>query len=250
MKILLTNDDGYRAPGIAALAKELEKNHEVIIVAPEVEHSGQSHAITLGAPLIVREETLPDIRSKVYSVTGTPADCVRVAMDYIVKDHKIDVVFSGCNLGYNAGMDIVYSGTVSAAIEANVYHLPAVAVSTQWVNGSLTYDTAAKFSCQIFEQVKPIFLEKSMVLNINVPYGKYDDIKGVKVCEIGGPIYDYYFMEPNNDGSLSLQLKGRNAAKLVEGTDRYYLDQGFVTVTPLIYDLTNKQLINEFKSWL
>ncbi|MDO5714223.1 MAG: 5'/3'-nucleotidase SurE [Tissierellia bacterium] len=244
MKILLTNDDGYLAPGILTLAKALEEKHEVIVVAPEHEHSGKSHSITLWHPLLVRKVELEGVKGPVYSVSGTPADCVRVAMEHILEE-PVDLVFSGCNLGYNAGMDIVYSGTVSAAIEANVYDIPAVAVSAQWIKGTANFEFAVKKAMEIFEETKDFVMSQTMVLNINVPYE--EDIKGVKVCAMGGVIYDYYFMEPKENGDFTLQVKGRNKTKLEEGTDRYYLDKNYATVTPLIYDLTNRALIEECK---
>lgn len=251
MKILLTNDDGVFAPGIRALAMELEKEHDVIVVAPEEEHSGQSHAITINRALIVKDVELEGIKSKVYSVSGTPADCVRAAMDKIIEE-KPDVVFSGCNLGYNAGMDILYSGTVSAAIEANVFDIPSVAVSTKWVEGTGRFDTASKIALEIFNKVKGQLFSKgtpTMVLNINVPYLDYEELKGVKVAEIGGPVYDYYF-EEEVDGYRSLVLKGRNRTENLEGTDRAYLDQGYVSLTPLIYDMNNRGLLEEVDQWI
>ena len=251
MKILLTNDDGVFAPGIRTLAMELEKNHEVVIVAPEEEHSGQSHAITIHRPLIVKDVELEGVRSKAYSVSGTPADCVRAALDKILEE-KPDVVFSGINLGYNAGMDIIYSGTVSAAIEANVFSIPSVAVSSKWVNGTARFDTAARIALEICNKVKDEWLQKDtpiMVLNINVPYLDYEEIKGVKVAEIGGPVYDYYY-EEEVDGQRSLVLKGRNRPENLEGTDRAYLDDGYATLTPLIYDMNNRDLIRCVGSWV
>lgn len=245
MKILLTNDDGYLAPGIYHLARELEKYHEVTIVAPETEHSGKSHSITLWHPIFVKKEEIEGLKGPVYSVSGTPADCVRVALDHIIKDP--DVVFSGCNLGYNAGMDILYSGTVSAAIEANVYNKTAVAVSAQWLKGTADYEGASKKAVEIFHSLEDFVTSKTMVLNINVPEG---ETRGVEICAVGGVIYDDYFVECQEDGNFSLQVKGRNKAKFEEGTDRYYLHMGYATVTPLIYDLTNQSLIQEAKDHL
>lgn len=251
MKILLTNDDGIFAPGIRALAKELEKDHEVVIVAPEEEHSGQSHAITINRAMIVKDVALEGIRSKAYSVAGTPADCVRAAMDKIL-EWRPDVVFSGCNLGYNAGMDILYSGTVSAAVEANVFEIPSVAVSSKWVEGTARFDTAARVALEIFDKVKDRLLgngSPTMVLNINVPHLDYDDLKGIKVAEIGEAVYDYYF-EEEVDGQRSLVLKGRNRKENRPGTDRAYLEEGYVSLTPLIYDMNNRGLIEEVGKWI
>ncbi len=130
MRLLLTNDDGINAKGIYALAKELEKNHEVIIVAPDNERSACGHSITLTRPLIVKEIKLEGLKSKAFSVDGTPADCVKIAINKLI-DSKIDMVVSGINKGLNLGTDVLYSGTVSAAIEASIYKIPAMAISME-----------------------------------------------------------------------------------------------------------------------
>ena len=150
MKILLTNDDGIMAEGIYTLAKELEKDHEVIIVAPEIQRSAQSHAITLFQPLVVKEVELEGLKSKAYSISGTPADCVRTGLE-VLADGPVDMVFSGTNIGLNSGMDILYSGTVSAAIEANIYKIPSIAVSAELVDGNARFDIAAKYAKKILE---------------------------------------------------------------------------------------------------
>src|SRR5690606_32311726 len=135
MRLLLVNDDGIHAEGINKLAMELEKKHEVTIVAPDDERSAQSHALTLRKPLVVKEVKLGGIKSKAYSVSGTPADCVRIAIDKLLPE-PVDMVISGINRGLNVGMDVLYSGTVSAAIEANLYNIPSIALSAQWDNGN------------------------------------------------------------------------------------------------------------------
>lgn len=248
MRILVTNDDGIRAGGIKRLAQELEKEHEVIIVAPETQMSAQSHAITLHTPLKIKEVKLEGIKSLAYSVSGTPADCVRAGLEAIIEG-DIDLVVSGINLGYNSGMDILYSGTVSAAIEANIYDIPSIAVSSEWKDHTANYEVAAKYTLQVLDEIKDDFLKSNMVLNINTPYD-VEENKEIKVCKIGGVIYDYYHMEKNGDGEHSLTLKGRKETKFEEGTDRYYLDKGYPTLTPLYYDLTNEKLIEDVKNWL
>lgn len=249
MRILLTNDDGIMAEGIYTLAKELEKDHEVIIVAPEIQRSAQSHAITLFQPLVVKEVQLEGLKSKAYSISGTPADCVRAGLE-ILTDGPIDMVFSGINIGLNSGMDILYSGTVSAAIEANIYKTPSIAVSAELVDGNAKFDIAAKYAKKILEDSKDKLSKSNLVLNINTPYKEEDDILGIKVCKIGGVIYDYYFMDHNEKGEKILKLKGRRETEIEEDTDRYYLQQGYVTVTPLHYDLTNFKLLEEVKGWI
>lgn len=141
--------------------KNQKKNHEVIIVAPETERSAQSHAITLFQPLIIRETKLKGLKSKAYSVSGTPADCVRAGLDQIVCE-DVDIVLSGINRGLNAGMDILYSGTVSAAIEANIYGKPSMAISAELMDGNCNYGIAAKYASEILEKVK----KKSIYLQV------------------------------------------------------------------------------------
>lgn len=249
MRLLLVNDDGIHAEGINILAKELEKDYELIIVAPEEQRSAQSQAITISKALIVKRVQLDGIKSKAYSVSGTPADCVRIALDKLI-DNEVDMVISGINQGLNAGMDVLYSGTISAAIEANLYNIPAMALSAEWIDGQIDYHLAAKYGKDILKKTKDDFIKDNIILSINTPYLNGEDIKGVKVCKIGGVIYDYYLMEHNKDnGEKVLKLQGRRERALEEGTDRYYLSKGYVTITPLHYDLTNFNLLNRVESW-
>lgn len=249
MRILLTNDDGVMAEGIYTLAKELEKDHEVIIVAPDIQRSAQSHAITLFQPLVAKEVKLEGLKSKAYSVSGTPADCVRAAIEVLAQG-PIDLVFSGINLGYNSGMDILYSGTVSAAIEANIYKIPSIAVSAEYNDGGARFDTAATYARKILESAKDDLIKSNIVLNVNTPYLDEKDIKGIEVCKIGGPIYDYYVIEDSGNGERTINVKGRKDKELDKDTDRYYLSSGYVTVTPLNYDLTNYNLMEKVKDWI
>lgn len=251
MRILLTNDDGIRAEGIYELAKELEKDHEVIIIAPDTEKSAQSHAITLMTPLVVKELELEGLKSKAYSISGTPADCVRAGLDQIIEG-DIDLVFSGINKGLNAGMDILYSGTVSAAIEANIQGKPSIAVSSQYLfmEDKINYKVAAKYTRDILEKLKDQIIESNLLININVPYSERGVLEGVKVCKIGQPIYDYYFKEEADNGDNTVRLKGRREVELEENTDRFYLSKGYVTLTPLHYDLTNFKLLREVEEWM
>lgn len=250
MRVLLVNDDGIHSEGILILAKELEKDYEVIVVAPEEQKSAQSQAITISKSLIVKEIELDGLKSKAYSVSGTPADCVRVALDKLI-EKPVDFVISGINTGLNAGMDVLYSGTVSAAIEANIYKLPSMAISAEWLDGKIDYHLAAKYGRYILEKARDNFIKNNIVLSINIPYLENDQVKGIKVCKIGDIIYDYYIVESNGEnGEKVLKLHGRQDVEFEEDTDRYYLSQGYVTITPLHYDLTNFNLIDKVRSWL
>ncbi len=250
MRLLLVNDDGIHAEGIQRLAKELEKDYELTIVAPADERSAQSHALTLRKPLVVKEVELGDIKSKAYSVSGTPADCVRVALDKLLAE-PVDMVLSGINRGLNVGMDVLYSGTVSAAIEANLYNIPSIALSAQWENGNINYDIAVKYGKYILEKLKEKLLENNMIISINTPLIKDEEVKGIKVCKIGGVVYDYYVVEDGETkGEAVFKADGRRREIEEEDTDRYYISQGYVTITPLQYNLTNFQLIDKVKDWL
>lgn len=246
MRILLTNDDGVYAQGIWSLAKELEKDHDVLIVAPEDQRSAQSHSITLHKPIIIKKVKLDGIRSDAYSISGTPADCVRVGMEELAKG-EIDIVFSGINMGLNSGMDILYSGTVSAAIEGNLYKLPSVAVSAEWTKEGVNYEIAAKYALTVLAKIKKEKLLTPMVLNLNTPYNLHDVNKKLMVCKIGGPIYDYYRGENNGNGERTLKVTGRVETKYEEDTDRYFLSKGYATLTPLKYDFTNFELMDKVR---
>lgn len=244
MNILLTNDDGVFAPGIKELGLQLlEKGYNVTIVAPEEQNSGKSHSITLMKKLYVKKVKIDGLSCNAYSVSGTPADCVRTAVELFGKEY--DFCFSGCNLGYNAGMDILYSGTVSAAIEANVFNIPSIAVSAEYNHENTNYKTASKVAIEVFEKVKDKF-KQPLVLNINVPNLSYENLKGTEICKIGGSVMDKYTSYKTENG-FELELEGRNKYKHLENTDRYYLEDGYATVTPLLYDLTSDELLNSLK---
>lgn len=249
MRLLLVNDDGIHGEGIQTLARVLEEDHDLIIVAPENQRSASSHAITLTQPIIVKKVKLPNIKSNAYSISGSPADCVRVALDKILEE-PVDMVISGVNMGVNLGMDVLYSGTVSAAIEANIYSIPSIAISAEFRDEKCHYNIAAKYVKWFIDKVNHRFLNSKTVININTPCINEEEIKGVKVCKIGEGIYDYYFVEENSDEEMSLSISGRRREELKKDTDRYYLKEGYVTVTPLQYDLTNFGLIEEVESWL
>lgn len=246
MKILIANDDGIMAPGIHILARYLMERHQLIIVAPETQRSAQSHAITLHKPIIIKEIELEGIDAPAYSISGTPADCVRVGME-LLTEGDVDIVLSGINMGLNSGMDILYSGTVSAAIEANLYGIPSVAVSAEWCKGDVNYDIAAKYVVRLLERLELENIQAPMVLNLNTPYELTDPEKPLKVCRIGGPIYDYYMSESNGNGERTLKVIGRKETVLEEDTDRFFLSEGFATLTPLSYDFTNFQLMDKVR---
>lgn len=249
MKLLLTNDDGIHAKGIYALCKELEQHHDITMIAPDDQRSATSHSITITEPLMVREVKLQGLKSKAYSVSGTPADCVRIGLNQLV-DHKVDMVISGINIGYNMGTDILYSGTVSAAVEATLCKIPAIAVSTDQDAELEVYGIAARYVTGIIEKAITNKIEDDIVLNVNVPALDQKDIKGMKVCKIGKMQYKAFFKETDSNEDRRLyNLEGERVVDHIEESDSYYINDGYVTITPLHYDLTNFEILKDVSRW-
>ena len=249
MRLLLTNDDGINAKGIYAIAKELEKEHEVIIVAPQSEKSACGHSITLTKPLIVREIKLEGLKSKAFSVDGTPADCVKIGINKLIEG-KIDMVVSGINKGLNLGTDVLYSGTVSAAIEASIYKIPSMAISMQVKINNENYEMAAIYAGEILLTAMENGISNDIVLNVNVPLLKRNEIKGIKVCKIGSRLYNNSYLKTiGENNETQYQIKGELKDIHEEESDTLYFKEGYVTVTPLHYDLTNFKIINDVSKW-
>jgi 5'-nucleotidase len=248
MNILITNDDGINAPGIISLAKEVSKEHNVIIVAPREQKSASSHSISLHNPIKIREEVINGLNCKAYSVVGTPADCTQVGIAFLKE--KIDIVISGVNYGLNVGIDILYSGTVSAAIEGAIYGIPSIAVSMDLTkdNKEEDYSNAIGWLMKVLNIAKERYLKNDVVLNLNIPSLNAQEIKGVKVCKIGKSTYknDYILLENNNEDKV-YKIKGSRNDIEKDETDLYYLSQGYVTLTPLHFDFTNFQILDEVK---
>jgi len=245
MKLLLTNDDGISAKGLFVLARELEKDNEVIVVAPDDQRSACGHSITLTRALLVKQTKVQGLKSKCYSVDGTPADCVRIAVDKLVSG-KIDMVISGINRGLNMGTDILYSGTVSAAIEASFCKIPSLAVSLEETDELEDYCVAANYAKDIIKIAKEKYLKQDIVLNVNVPNIPKEKILGIKVCKIGNGSYDNYFTpEFSDEKELSFEVQGDINSYYGENTDKSFIKDGYVTITPLHYDLTNYKILSE-----
>ncbi|MFT5873651.1 MAG: 5'-nucleotidase [Clostridium sp.] len=249
MRLLLTNDDGITAKGIYALAKELEKNHEVIVVAPDNERSACGHSITLARPLVVREVKMEGLKVKAFSVDGTPADCVKIAINKLIEG-KIDMVVSGINRGLNLGTDVLYSGTVSAAIEACIYKIPAMAISMAVKKNNENYEMAAVYAGEILLTAEKNNIKNDIVLNVNIPLLEKNEIKGIKVCKIGSRLYNNCYIESvSENGEKQYEIKGELQDIHEEDSDTLYLKEGYVTVTPLHYDLTNHKILKDVSEW-
>ncbi|MGE5654872.1 MAG: 5'/3'-nucleotidase SurE [Bacillota bacterium] len=250
MNVLITNDDGIQAPGIRALARAFHQARcEVWIVAPDRERSATGHAITMHHPLRADEVELPELCHSALAVDGTPADCVKLAVECIMP-RRPDLVISGINRGSNLGTDVLYSGTVSAALEGLILGLPAIAVSLAgWE--SLDYGAAAKFAHDLALVTLSRGLPPDTMLNVNVPIVPAPEIAGVRVTRLGQRRYRNFF-EPRQDprGRRYFWLSGElmdcpNDAD----TDVGAVDLGYVSVTPIHFDLTHEDMIGTLKEW-
>lgn len=249
MHILLTNDDGIDAAGIQALWQELLKIAEVVVVAPDVERSAASQAITVHSPIRVDKYCASDSRLCGWRIGGTPADCVKIALETLISK-KPDFVVSGINHGPNLGTDILYSGTVSAAIEGALHGIPAVAVSLDsW--GTYDFKPAAEFTANLLQNIFCRTLPANTLLNVNVPALPSQDINGVAITKLGVRQYANIF-EPR------LDPRGRTyywmGGSIVENendtnSDIVAVKMSKISVTPIHFDLTNYSIMEELQSW-
>ena len=245
--ILISNDDGIEAEGIKALAKEIKKFATVIVAAPHTQQSAVGHSITMSSPIRVRE-VLMFKNFYGYAVEGTPVDSVKLAVHTLLKDKKIDLLISGINQGANTAINIIYSGTVSAATEGTILGIPSIAISLT----SYTYpdfSLAAKFASKIAKVVIKNGLPKGTLLNVNVPATK--KIKGVKITKQGKSSWDDTYeirLDPGNRRYYWLTGSMMKIDKTNE-FDVKAVDEGYISVTPIHYDLTDYDTFEKIKKW-
>jgi 5'-nucleotidase len=243
-RFLLTNDDGINARGIAALQRELAKDADCIVVAPEVEQSAVGHAITVFRPLMVRKARK---NGEVfgYAVAGTPADCVKLGVKELVGG-PVDLVVSGINHGGNIGINIIYSGTVSAATEAAILGIPALAISID-SHTEVDYSVAARFARKMaaFILANPM---PNVVVNVNVPAIPEEEITGVAVVRQGGArMIERFEKRSDPRGNVYYWLAGEASPSSPDhdDTDVEALRKGMITITPIHFDLTRYDLLGE-----
>ncbi|MET0366330.1 MAG: 5'/3'-nucleotidase SurE [Sphingobium sp.] len=241
MRILLSNDDGYHAPGLEVLetiARTL--SDDVWIVAPQEEQSGASHSLTLSRPLRIRQHG-----EKRYSVSGTPTDSVAMAIGRIMKDSPPDLVLSGVNRGANLAEDVTYSGTVAAAMEGAIYGVRSIALSQVYskenAGDSVPFDAAAAWGERVIRTLLAVPARRNMLVNVNFPAIAADSIKGVRVVRQGFHAIDRTSIVKGTDprGYDYFWFGLGMSDSVPAGTDLEGIAQGYVTVTPLHYDLTH-----------
>lgn len=249
--ILITNDDGINAPGIRTLLDVMLTIGEVVMVAPDSPQSGMGHAITLSDTLYCDPVKLnPSATHKEYACSGTPADCVKLANQEILT-RKPDICISGINHGSNSSINVIYSGTMSAAIEAGIQGIPAIGFSLLDYSQNADFEPTKKYVEKITRQVLKNGLPSGIVLNVNIPKLPSNEIKGIKVCRQSKAQWvedfdkrtnpmgrDYYWLT----GSFVNQDNGKD-------TDEWALSEGYVSIVPVQYDLTAHHFIEQLNGW-
>ena len=245
MKILVSNDDGYFAPGITLLAEALARLGEVTVVAPERDRSGASNSLTLDRPLVVRRAA-----NGYYSVNGTPTDCVHIAVTGLL-DFTPDVIVSGVNLGANMGDDTIYSGTVAAAVEGYLLGIPSIAVSLTSKAGE-HFASAIGVALELVERLSRAPFGEPLLLNVNVPDVAPERLRGIEVTRLGKrhkaePVIK--LTTPRGEDAYWIGPAGA-AADAGPGTDFHAVDNCRVSVTPLRMDLTHSAQLSRAREWL
>ena len=251
MRILLTNDDGIYAPGLRALRFELQKLGTVTVVAPATEQSATGHSVTLLNPLLVSEIFEDDGTTLFgWAVEGRPADCVKLALLQLLPEPP-DLIISGMNAGSNAGINVIYSGTVAAAVEGAFFHRTAIAVSLEYDEKIHDFPTAARHARTVIEQIlakKPV---AGSLFNVNIPVLERGPIKGVKVLPQNvTPYAEQYDRRVNPRGRTYFWSSPEFSCPSPHpDTDVTALEEGYITVTPLKFDMTDHMRMMEMQSW-
>lgn len=245
MRILLSNDDGYFAPGLACLAQHLSAIAEVTVVAPERDRSGASNSLTLDRPLNLRRAA-----SGFYYVDGTPTDCVHLAVTGML-EMQPDLIVSGINAGANMGDDTIYSGTVAAATEGFLLGIPAIAISMAKHDPG-NYDTAGRVAVELVQRFMRESQPHPWLLNVNVPDIPYDQLQGTEVTRLGKRHKAEPVVKASNPHGQPIYWVGAagKAQDAGEGTDFHAIDHGRVSITPLQIDLTQYSQLEAVRAWM
>lgn len=245
INILISNDDGVSAPGIEILATQISQEHHVTVVAPHKNRSGSSSALTLDRPLHCEQ-----LDNGYYSVTGTPCDCVHLGSHHLMKN-KPEMVISGINRGANLADDVMYSGTVAAAMEGRSLGFPAVALSLA-SNECRHYDTAAQVMSKILLRLKAFSLSSNIILNVNVPDVAFDEIKGYRLTRLGCRHRADTILPATDPRGKAVYWIGppSQPQDIGEGTDFDAISRGYVSITPLVVDFTAYQSFDSVNQWM
>ena len=246
MRILLTNDDGIQAEGLQSMARSLrEAGHDILIVAPDTQRSASSHSISLHRDIVVKK-----VADEVYSVSGTPVDCVVVALQKI-NTKPVDLVISGVNAGQNMGEDILYSGTVAAATEAALLGYKAIAASICSYTDQV-YETSAWWIPRLLELGLHNLIQHLEVYNVNFPNLPIEQIQGMRLTQTGHrKYYNFIKITSENEDGFSYQIGGDKPIwEEAKGTDAEAISEGYISITPLGFDLTRGEAFPGILNWL
>jgi 5'-nucleotidase len=246
--ILVTNDDGINAPGIRNLVEAVKGLGKIVVVAPDKPQSGMGHAITIGMPLRLNKvEVFDGIES--YQCTGTPVDCVKLAVDKVLHQ-KPDICISGINHGANHSINVIYSGTMSAAVEAAIESIPSVGFSLLDYSLEADFTAARQYARLIVEEMLQHPVDKHCVLNVNFPIATPDQIKGVKICRQAYAKYEEDFLERLDPHGRKYYWLTGEFVNFDEGTDTdvWALANQYVSVVPVQFDLTNYKLKQQIEN--
>ena len=248
--ILVTNDDGITAPGIRCLIDVMNSIGDVVVVAPDSPQSGMGHAITVNNVLHCNKERIDDGPQTEYSTSGTPADCVKLAKHEIL-DRTPDLCVSGINHGSNASINVIYSGTMSAAIEAGIEGIPAIGFSLCDYSWEANFDVLKPFVKAIALNVLKHGLPNGVVLNVNFPAVPFEDIKGIRICrQAKGNWQEEFDRRTNPHGKDYYWLTGKFVnLDHGEDTDEWALEHNYVSVVPTQFDLTAFNSLKELNDW-
>ena len=248
--ILVTNDDGINAPGIRTLISVIKDVGDIIVVAPDSPQSGMGHAITINSTLHSSRITPKDSEIIEYSCSGTPADCVKLAINELMP-RKPDLCVSGINHGSNSSINVIYSGTMSAAIEAGIEGVPAIGFSLLDYRWNANFSESKDFIKKITQNALKNGIPKGVVLNVNIPSVEKSKIKGVKVCRQANASWVEEFDKRKNPlGQEYYWLTGKFVNKdKGEDTDEWALNQNYISIVPVEFDLTAHHAIQELNEW-
>ncbi len=247
--ILITNDDGFTAPGLKVLIEEAKEFGEILVVAPDQPQSGMGHAISVNDPLRFHE-TKYFHNIKGYCCSGTPVDCVKIGM-YTLGNKKPDLILSGVNHGSNVSTNVLYSGTMSAAVEGALEGIPSIGFSLTNFSLAADFTAARKIIKSIIKKALDKGIEEGICLNVNIPDVTYDRIKGIKVCRQGRAFWDDTFDERTDPlGKKYYWLTGSfYDHEKAKDTDVYYLNNNYVTIVPTQFDMTAHHAIDDIDKW-
>jgi 5'-nucleotidase len=250
VRILLTNDDGIYAPGLRALRKELQKLGEVLVVAPAAEQSAVGHSITLLAPLVVQEVLDEQNQFLGWAVEGRPADCVKLALTELLPQPP-DVIVSGLNAGSNTGINVLYSGTVAAAIEGAFYRQTSIALSLEYTQTKLDFPKAALLARRVVEQILARRPSAGTLFNVNIPSLDKGPVRGIRtVPQNVAPYVEKFDRRVDPRGRVYFwTTPGFLCPDPLPDTDVTALADGYITVTPLQFNLTHRAFLEEMVAW-